>query len=212
MILFVVVVYYLVHIALQIRELRKSYFCDVWNWLEMLTTLMAIVSIGLYIGCVATATDTFSSFLSNQRAFTNFEKVADIHTAARYLHAWLLFLLMFKVGITQNIYYYINSICFTFFTQTTIVDFSVFKVVKQIRFIKFLHKFEKTLNSAFPKLMGVMLIFGILYLTHGMIAYLVTVTKFFFQSFIKLILIDTCWSLITSNLKRSVFAMFDLKS
>lgn len=101
-----VVVYYLVHIALQIRELRKSYFCDVWNWLEMLTTLMAIVSIGLYIGCVATATDTFSSFLSNQRAFTNFEKVADIHTAARYLHAWLLFLLMFKVGITRHILFY----------------------------------------------------------------------------------------------------------
>ena len=88
------------------------------------------------------------------------------------------------------------------------MDFSVFKVVKQIRFIKFLHKFEKTLNSAFPKLMGVMLIFGILYLTHGMIAYLVTVTKIFFLSFIKLILID----LITSNLKRSIFAMFDLKS
>lgn len=97
-ILFAVVLYYLVHIVLQIRELGKPYFCDFWNWLEMLTTLMAIVSIGLYIGCVVTATDTFSTFLNNQRAFTNFERVADIHTAARYLNAWLLFFLMFKVS------------------------------------------------------------------------------------------------------------------
>lgn len=103
-ILFAVVLYYLVHIVLQIRQLGKPYFCDFWNWLEMLTTLMAIVSIGLYIGCVVTATDTFSTFLNNQRAFTNFERVADIHTAARYLHAWLLFFLMFKVIVCAIFY------------------------------------------------------------------------------------------------------------
>ncbi|XP_062602087.1 polycystin-1-like isoform X2 [Saccostrea cucullata] len=140
-ILFLVVTYYLIHIVIQIREQGRDYFLDAWNWLEMLTTLMAVVSIGLYIGCLATATDTFSTFLGNPRVFTNFEKVSDIHTAARYLHAWLLFLLMFKV-------------------------------VKQIRFIKVLHKYEKTLSSAFPKLVGVLVIFSVLYLAHGMIAYL----------------------------------------
>lgn len=114
-ILFAVVLYYLVHIVLQIRQLGKPYFWDFWNWLEMLTTLMAIVSIGLYIGCVVTATDTFSTFLNNQRAFTNFERVADIHTAARYLHAWLLFFLMFKVSSLCYILLLVNNTRMQFF-------------------------------------------------------------------------------------------------
>ena len=108
-ILFLVVIYSWVHIALQIREKRKEFFKEFWNYYEMLTTLMATVSIGMYIGCVVEATNTFNLFLANQTGFTNFERVAYVHAGTRYLQAWLLFLLMYKVitDLNCNIIQYI---------------------------------------------------------------------------------------------------------
>ena len=65
----------------------------------MLTTLMTIVAIGMYLGCVVEATNTFNHLLADQSGFTNFERVMYVHVGMRYLHAWLLFLLMFKVRL-----------------------------------------------------------------------------------------------------------------
>lgn len=95
--LFLVVVYSWIHIALQIREHGKQFFKEFWNYYEMLSTLMATVSIGMYIGCVVEATNTFNEFIANQNGFTNFERVVYVHTGTRYLQAWLLFLLVYKV-------------------------------------------------------------------------------------------------------------------
>ncbi|XP_033754437.1 LOW QUALITY PROTEIN: polycystin-1-like [Pecten maximus] len=140
-ILFVVVVYLWIHMALLMRDEGCSFFTSVWNMYELLTTLMAMAVIGLYVGCVVQATSTFDEFLANSSSFVNFETTIDIHLSMRYIQAWLLFLLMFKI-------------------------------VKQLRFIKILYIYERTLSESAGKLFGVALIFAILFLTHGMLAYL----------------------------------------
>ncbi|XP_069125629.1 polycystin-1-like [Argopecten irradians] len=140
-IMFLVVVYLWVHMALLIRDEGCSFFKSLWNLYELLTTLMAMAVIGLYVGCVVQATSTFDEFIVNSTSFVNFETTIDIHLSMRYTQAWLLFLLMFKV-------------------------------VKQLRFIKILYIYERTLSESVGKLLGVALIFAILYLTHGMLAYL----------------------------------------
>ena len=68
----------------------------------MLTTLMTVVAIGMYVGCVVEATNTFNHLLDDQTGFTNFERVMYVHVGMRYLHAWLLFLLMYKVSFLIN--------------------------------------------------------------------------------------------------------------
>lgn len=105
-ILFLVVVYSWIHIGLQIREQRKQFFKEFWNYYEMLTTLMATVSIGMYIGCVVEATTTFSEFVANQTGFTNFERTAYVHAGTRYLQAWLLFLLIYKVKLLNFAHFF----------------------------------------------------------------------------------------------------------
>ncbi|XP_060598141.1 polycystin-1-like isoform X3 [Ruditapes philippinarum] len=140
-ILFLVIIYSVIHLALQIREWGKQFFKDIWNWYEMLTTLMALVSVGMYIGCVVEATNTFNRFLDNQTGFTNYERAMYVHVGMRYLNAWLLFLLMFKV-------------------------------VKQMRFIKFMYVYERTLSSAVSHLLGTGLIYIILLLVYAQVGYL----------------------------------------
>ncbi|OWF55928.1 Polycystin-1 [Mizuhopecten yessoensis] len=140
-ILFVVVVYLWIHMALLIREEGCSFFTSAWNIYELLTTLMAMAAIGLYVGCVIQATSTFDEFLANSSSFVNFETTVDVHLSMRYVQAWLLFLLMFKI-------------------------------VKQLRFIKILYIYERTLSESVGKLSGVALIFAILFLNHGMVSYL----------------------------------------
>ncbi|XP_060076676.1 polycystin-1-like [Ylistrum balloti] len=140
-ILFVVVVYLWIHMALLIRDEGCSFFTKAWNLYELLTTVMAMAVIGLYVGCVVQATFTFDEYLANSSSFVNFETTIDVHLSMRYTQAWLLFLLMFKV-------------------------------VKQLRFIKVLYIYEKTLSESVGKLFGVALIFAILFQTHGMLAYL----------------------------------------
>ncbi|KAL3876004.1 hypothetical protein ACJMK2_033893 [Sinanodonta woodiana] len=137
-ILFLVVIYTLVHLAVSIRDQKKKFFTDFWNWYEMLTTLLCILSIGLYIGSVVEATNTFQSYFSNKYGFTNFERTIYVHTAMKYVQAWLLFLL-------------------------------IFKVVKQMRFIKFLHMYELTLSRSVGKLMGVAVIFAVLLTAYAML-------------------------------------------
>ncbi|XP_052761742.1 polycystin-1-like isoform X2 [Mya arenaria] len=140
-ILFLVVIYSWIHITLQIREYGKQFFKQLWNYYEILTTLMATVSIGMYIGCVVEATNAFNSHIDNQTGFTNFERTAYIHVGTRYLQAWLLFLLMYKV-------------------------------VKQLRFIKFMHVYEEMFSDAMGQLLGAGLIFVILLLTYAQVGYL----------------------------------------
>lgn len=123
--MFLVVVYSVVHLALQIRELGKQFFKALWNWYEMLTTLMALVSIGMYMGCVIEATNTFNRFLDNQTGFTNFERAVYVHVGMRYLHAWLLFLLMFKVIFLKLI----SSLFFHLFKRSFQLATSIFYTV-----------------------------------------------------------------------------------
>ncbi|KAK3612214.1 hypothetical protein CHS0354_039486 [Potamilus streckersoni] len=137
-ILFLVVIYTLVHLAVSIRDQKKKFFMDFWNWYEMLTTLLCILSIGLYVGSVVEATNTFQSYFNNKNGFTNFERTIYVHTAMKYVQAWLLFLL-------------------------------IFKVVKQMRFIKCLHVYELTLSRSVGKLMGVALIFTVLLTAYAML-------------------------------------------
>jgi uncharacterized membrane protein len=47
--------------------------------------------------------------------------------------------------------------------------------MKQLRFIKFLYIYERTLSDASGKLFGVALIFLILFCTYGMAGYLVRI-------------------------------------
>ena len=96
-ILLLVTIYSLIHIVISIRDIGKQYFKKFWNWYEMLTTLMTIVAVGMYMGCVVEATNTFNHLLQDKTGFTNFERVMYVHVGMRYLHAWLLFLLMYKV-------------------------------------------------------------------------------------------------------------------
>ncbi|KAH3864143.1 hypothetical protein DPMN_027157 [Dreissena polymorpha] len=140
-ILFLVCLYSWVHLTLQIRELGRQFFKDWWNYYEIATTLMTTVTVGMYIGCVVEATSTFNEFLANMTSFTNFERTAYIHVGTRYLQAWLLFLLMYKV-------------------------------VKQLRFVKFMKVYEETLSAAFSHLLGTGLIFLILLMVYAQVGYL----------------------------------------
>jgi hypothetical protein len=71
----------------------------------MLTTLMAIVVNGLYIGCVVEATSTFNDFFDNKYGFTNFETISDTHVTARYVQGILIFLLMIKVSFIVPLFF-----------------------------------------------------------------------------------------------------------
>ncbi|XP_052069619.1 polycystin-1-like isoform X1 [Mytilus californianus] len=140
-ILFLVNIYLVCHIFNAIKDHRKEYFTHPWNWFEMLTTLMAIVINGLYIGCVAEASSTFNDYFNNKNGFTNFEAISDTHVAMRYIQGILIFCLMIKV-------------------------------VKQLRFVKFLYVYERTLSDACGKLAGIAVIFIILFCTFAMAGYL----------------------------------------
>ena len=94
-------IYLVCHIFNAIKDHKKEFFKEPWNWFEMLTMLMAIVVNGLYIGCVVEATSTFSDFFDNKYGFTNFETISDTHVAARYVQGILIFLLMIKVSFIE---------------------------------------------------------------------------------------------------------------
>ncbi|KAJ8318729.1 hypothetical protein KUTeg_003820 [Tegillarca granosa] len=58
------------------------------------------------------------------------------------------------------------------YTHAWLLFLLMFQVVKQVRFIKFLQVYEKTLSLATTKILGALLIFTILLLTHAMVGYL----------------------------------------
>ena len=102
--MFCVLVYLLIHVTLRIREKGCSFFSNLWNILELTSLLMLATTIGLYIGCVIEATNIFKEFSLNTGGYFNFETVSDVHTSLRYTQAWLLFLLMIKVGYRDLLY------------------------------------------------------------------------------------------------------------
>jgi hypothetical protein len=91
----------------------SRYLTSVWAWLELLTSVLMLTTIGLYITCVVQASSAFSHYASDRTGFTNFDKVTSLHLIMRYIHAWLLFFLMLKVRFSS--FYFSGTEIFVFF-------------------------------------------------------------------------------------------------
>ncbi|XP_076458276.1 polycystin-1-like [Babylonia areolata] len=135
-------IYLLIHTILTLKEQRSQFVRSPGNWLELAIALLCLASVGLYVGCVVTATDTLDRFSSGSSAsFTNFEHAVHLHAVLRVLHACLLFLLFLKIA-------------------------------GQVRFIRRLSVYPRTLAAASSRLFGATFIFFLLLLTYTQLGYL----------------------------------------
>ncbi|XP_064630096.1 polycystin-1-like [Lineus longissimus] len=88
--------YLLVHVALTIREERKSYAKNVWNWIELALALVMGASLAMYMYLLHHSAD----FLAMQRqrsGFFNFGPLAYHHAVFKRLNAVMLFILLCKI-------------------------------------------------------------------------------------------------------------------
>ena len=96
-ILLAVSIYLLAQCVATAREQKCQYLKSPGNWLQLFIAVFTLLSIGLYVACVVTATDAAGEVSEKSGRFILFERSLHLHEWLRILHACLIFLLFLKV-------------------------------------------------------------------------------------------------------------------
>jgi hypothetical protein len=91
------IIYYIIEEVLEIHLHRLKYFMNVWNCLDIIMILIAIVSIIFSIYRTATVGDTLQELLDNPDQYANFESLGFWQMQYNYMVAVLLFFAWFKL-------------------------------------------------------------------------------------------------------------------